>query len=227
MPGDLHCDVIYIEPWVLARAPASLLAYVHEAWVRLGYDASSEVLSIVEAPEAKDRSAHYPQGYRARPGVAQAYRVTYRACLGRDNAWLHHPGGRAMRLLTRLADGLDARVASVGNLSHLLEPWRRKSPSCGGSITKKLLCIPVQSTSECKTRGEEQWPCPPRGEADAQTRKPCHAKMRSRAPSKPYLIATFLIPIGAERVEGVSPHVPSWQAKAGHTGKGGALRLTL
>jgi hypothetical protein len=80
--GDMHCDVIYIEPWVLARAPASLLAYVHEAWARLGYDASSEVLSIVEAPEAKDRRAHYPRGYRARPGVAQAYRVIYRVLPG-------------------------------------------------------------------------------------------------------------------------------------------------
>ncbi len=43
-----------------------------------------------------------------------------------------------------------------------------------GSVTKRLLCLPVQSTYECKTRGEEQWHCPPRGEADAQTRMPCH-----------------------------------------------------
>jgi hypothetical protein len=62
-----------------------------------------------------------------------------------------------------------------------------------GSVTKRFLCIPVQSPYECKTRGEEQWHCPPRGEADAQTRKPCHAKLSSRAPSNPYLIATFLL----------------------------------
>jgi hypothetical protein len=37
----------------------------------------------------------------------------------------------------------------------------------GGSVTKRFLCIPVQSTYECKTRGEERWHCPPRGEADA------------------------------------------------------------
>src|SRR5207249_9845760 len=34
---------------------------------------------------------------------------------------------------------------------------------------------------------------PPRGEADAHTRNPFHAKMRSRAPSKLCLIATFLL----------------------------------
>src|SRR5215471_15055857 len=67
-------------------------------------------------------------------------------------------------------------------------PWCNASKGVrlskgGGSVTKRFLCIPVQSTSECKTRGEEQWHCPPRGEADAQTRKPCHATMRSRAPS--------------------------------------------
>jgi hypothetical protein len=61
-----------------------------------------------------------------------------------------------------------------------------------GSVTKRLLCLPVQSIYECQTRGEEQGHCPPRGEADAQTRKLCHAKMRSRAPSKPYVIAAFV-----------------------------------
>src|SRR5215471_11073600 len=65
--------------------------------------------------------------------------------------------------------------------------------TCTGSVTKRLLCIPVLSTYECKTRGEEKWHCPPRGEADAQTRKPCHAQMSSRAPSKPCLRATFLL----------------------------------
>jgi len=62
-----------------------------------------------------------------------------------------------------------------------------------GSVTKRLLYISVQSIYECKTRGEEQWHCPPRGEADAQTRHPFHAEMSSRAPSKPCLIATFLL----------------------------------
>ena len=38
-----------------------------------------------------------------------------------------------------------------------------------GSVTKRLLCIPVQRPEECKTQGEERWHCPPRGEADAQT----------------------------------------------------------
>src|SRR5262249_29367857 len=46
-----------------------------------------------------------------------------------------------------------------------------------GSVTKRLLCIPVQSPSACKTRGEEQWHCPPRGEADAHTRKPCQDEL--------------------------------------------------
>jgi hypothetical protein len=64
--------------------------------------------------------------------------------------------------------------------------------SQAGSVTKRFLGLPVQSTYECKTRGEEKWHYPPRGEADAQTRKLCHAKMRSRAPSKPCLRATFL-----------------------------------
>src|SRR6266446_5077787 len=62
-----------------------------------------------------------------------------------------------------------------------------------GSVTKRLPCIPIQSTYECKTRGEEKWHCPPRGEANAHTRKTCHAKMNSHAPSKPCLIATFLL----------------------------------
>jgi hypothetical protein len=73
-----------------------------------------------------------------------------------------------------------------------------------GSVTKRLLCLPVQSIYECQTRGEEQGHCPPRGEADAQTRKLCHAKMRSRAPSKPYLIATFLL-----RFQRVPPAKPT------------------
>src|SRR5712691_4083286 len=31
-----------------------------------------------------------------------------------------------------------------------------------GSVTKRFLCIPVPSTYECKTRGEERLPCGPR-----------------------------------------------------------------
>jgi hypothetical protein len=72
-------------------------------------------------------------------------------------------------------------------------PMRRAVPSWAkGSVTKRLLCIPVQSPSERQIRGEEQWHCPPRGEVDAQTHHPCHAKMSSRAPWKPCLRATFL-----------------------------------
>src|SRR5216683_2442799 len=50
-------------------------------------------------------------------------------------------------------------------------PWHKTSalspPMCAESVTKRLLCIPVQSTYECKTRREERGLCPPRGEADA------------------------------------------------------------
>ena len=35
-----------------------------------------------------------------------------------------------------------------------------------GSVTQRLLGIPVQSTSECKTRREAREHCPPSGEAD-------------------------------------------------------------
>ena len=78
--------------------------------------------------------------------------------------------------------------------SHALRkcPVKKGLQSCGGSVTKRFLGIPVQSTYECKTRGEGKWHCPPRGKADAHTRKPCHAPMSSRAPSKPCVIAPFL-----------------------------------
>src|SRR5215831_2836914 len=62
-----------------------------------------------------------------------------------------------------------------------------------GSVTKRLLCISGESTDECKTRGEEQWHCPSRGEAAAHTHHPFHAKMNARAPSKRCLLATFLL----------------------------------
>jgi len=47
-----------------------------------------------------------------------------------------------------------------GLTSELDEMW-------SGSVTKRLLYIPVQSTYKCKTRREERGSCPPRGEADA------------------------------------------------------------
>src|SRR4029450_11592021 len=63
----------------------------------------------------------------------------------------------------------------------------------GGSVTKRLLCIALQSTYKCKTRGEEQWHCPPRGEADPHTRNPFHATSSSRAPAKACLIASCVL----------------------------------
>jgi hypothetical protein len=64
--------------------------------------------------------------------------------------------------------------------------------ACIGRITPRVLCLPVQSTSERQTRGAEPWHCPPRGEGEAHTRHPCHAKRSAQAPAKPCLIATFL-----------------------------------
>src|SRR5262252_4992227 len=48
-----------------------------------------------------------------------------------------------------------------------------------GSGTQRLLGIPVQRTYACKTRGEEQWHCPPRGEADVDNADsmPCHDEL--------------------------------------------------
>jgi hypothetical protein len=40
------------------------------------------------------------------------------------------------------------------------DAWRARYRP--GSVTKRLLCLPVQSTSECKTRGEERWHGEPR-----------------------------------------------------------------
>ena len=39
--------------------------------------------------------------------------------------------------------------------------------SVAGSVTQRVLGMPVQSPQECTTRGAERWPCPPRGDADA------------------------------------------------------------
>jgi hypothetical protein len=46
-------------------------------------------------------------------------------------------------------------------------PYEDKRLRTTGSVSQRLLCIPVQSTSEGKTRGEERRHCPPRGAADA------------------------------------------------------------
>ena len=48
----------------------------------------------------------------------------------------------------------------------VVTPWAHHNSYASGSVTKRLLCIPIQSTYECKTRGEERWHCPPKGEAD-------------------------------------------------------------
>jgi hypothetical protein len=54
-------------------------------------------------------------------------------------------------------------------------------------LTQEML--PLRARHEEKSK----WHCPPGGEADAHTRHLCPATMRSRAPSKPCLIATFLL----------------------------------
>src|SRR5215467_5602709 len=45
-------------------------------------------------------------------------------------------------------------------------PWALARAMPAGSVTKRLLGIPVQSTSQCKTRKEEREHCPPSGAAD-------------------------------------------------------------
>jgi len=56
---------------------------------------------------------------------------------------------------------------SEGVRCAVTEAGRRHAQKCGtimmrGSVTKRFLCIPVQSTYECKTRGKERWHCGPR-----------------------------------------------------------------
>ena len=77
-------------------------------------------------------------------------------------------------------------------------PWKRgihlrRDTLCPGSVTKRLLCIHVQSTYECKTRGEERGTVLHEVKPMHTTRNQFHSKMRSHAPSKPSLIATFLL----------------------------------
>jgi hypothetical protein len=137
-----------------------------------------------------------PRGLAATPTRAHG-RV---ACI---HGWRQEGDGKPRAKLTeRIREGNVAGVEKGVGGRHGYRTWRPRLPPTldsshdprqTGSVTKRFLCIPVQSTYECKTRGEEKGRCPPRGEADAHTRKPCHATMSSRAPSKPYLIATFLL----------------------------------
>jgi hypothetical protein len=76
--GDVHVDVIYLAPWLIEQAGTDLLGYLQGAWSRSGYDDSSEVLAISEAPEARTAHAHYPLSYRTRPVMTVPYRITYR-----------------------------------------------------------------------------------------------------------------------------------------------------
>src|SRR4029450_8547921 len=69
-----------------------------------------------------------------------------------------------------------------------------------GSGTKRLLCILVQSTSECKTRGEERGTGIQEVKSIRTTRNQFHSQRRFRAPSKPCLIATFLLRFQRSRV---------------------------
>jgi hypothetical protein len=76
--GDVHVDVLYLAPWAIEQAGADLLGYVREAWQRHGYDRTSTVLTLTEAPEAKTAHEHYPQSYQREPHSTIPYRVTYR-----------------------------------------------------------------------------------------------------------------------------------------------------
>src|SRR5262249_15973826 len=44
------------------------------------------------------------------------------------------------------------------SISSILRGWAERE----GSVTQRVLCLPIRSTSECKTRGEERWHCGPR-----------------------------------------------------------------
>ena len=76
--GDVHVDVLYLAPWAIEQAGADLLGYVREAWQRQGYDRTSTVLALTEAPEAQTAQEHYPQSYQREPHSTLPYRVTYR-----------------------------------------------------------------------------------------------------------------------------------------------------
>src|SRR5215470_8597965 len=49
--GDVHVDVIYLAPWLIAQAGTDLLSSLQGASTRSGYNESSEVLALSEAPE--------------------------------------------------------------------------------------------------------------------------------------------------------------------------------
>ena len=97
-------------------------------------------------------------------------------------------GHLALRLMGCFVLMYTSRVICKGHITmeeiifSLKHYWKRN---------KKVAVHPC--TYERQTRGAEQWHDPPRGEVDAPTRYPCYAKMRSRAPSKPCLIAPFLL----------------------------------
>ena len=76
--GDVHVDVIYLAPWAIEQAGADLLGYLQGAWNRSGYDETSEVLALSEAPEARTAHAHYPLSYHTRPVMTVPYRIAYR-----------------------------------------------------------------------------------------------------------------------------------------------------
>jgi hypothetical protein len=68
----------YLAPWLIAQAGTDLLGYLQGAWSRSGYDETSEVLALSEAPEAMTAPAHYPLSYRTRPVMTVPYRIAYR-----------------------------------------------------------------------------------------------------------------------------------------------------
>jgi hypothetical protein len=91
-----------------------------------------------------------------------------------------HPG-RTLRM---------APLVSASRSEGTPGSWRVRSVY-PGSVPQWVRCIAVQSTAAWQTRGAEPWHGPPRGEADAHTRTPCHATMRARAPAKACVRATF------------------------------------
>jgi hypothetical protein len=74
----VHVDVISLAPWLIAMAGTDLLGYLQGAWNRSGYDATSEVLALSEAPEARTAPVQYPLSYRTRPVMTLPYRIAYR-----------------------------------------------------------------------------------------------------------------------------------------------------
>jgi hypothetical protein len=62
----------------IEQAGTDLLGYLQGAWSRSEYDATSEVLALSEAPEARTASAQYPLSYHTRPVMTVPYRIAYR-----------------------------------------------------------------------------------------------------------------------------------------------------